>query len=358
MLEFDRSIKLNLTLAKYTCYNTIFVFNEDRSKVINKINELKKTLKVTIAAHFYQRDDVFALADLTGDSLELAKLSKEDKNEHLIFCGVGFMGQSVKVLAPNKRVYMPKIACCSMARMIDENSFDNTIQAMNKSGISSDEILPITYINSSAEVKAQVGKMGGLVCTSSNARKIISLKIKEKKKILFLPDRCLGQNIAKDMGLSSAVVGIDTNLKEKDIICYDGFCSVHQLFSVSDIEFYRKRYPDILIAVHPECPTQVADLADFVGSTSQIMSWVSTQDVDQKIAVGTEYNLVNRLRAKNTFVLSSSKPSCPTMNETSLEDVLDVLESIRLGRGKNEIFVDEQTIYYARIALERMLELS
>lgn len=322
-----------------------------------KINEYKKKLSVTVVAHFYQRDEVFEIGDITGDSLELAQKTRDDSSEFVVFCGVGFMGQSVKVLSPNKRVVMPKAACCAMATMIDGMQFDASVKALNEAGVPNENILPITYINSNADVKAKVGKMGGMVCTSSNAKKIITTALQEGKKILFVPDRCLGQNIANQMGLVSCVLGDGTNPADANIICYNGFCSVHQLFSVDDIAFYRKKYPGILIVVHPECDPAICDAADFVGSTSQIIKYIKELPEEQKVAVGTEFNLVNRLRAKNTYVLSSTKPECPTMNETTLKDVYDVLRSIDEGEPLNEIFIDEETQSWAKIALERMMAL-
>ena len=232
-----------------------------------KIIDLKSRLSVTVVAHFYQRDEVFEMGDITGDSLELAKRTMADDKEYVVFCGVGFMGQSVKILSPHKRVLMPKVACCAMAKMIDGLYYDESIAKLEASGIAQENILPITYINSNADVKARVGKMGGMVCTSSNAKTIITKALAEGKKILFVPDRCLGQNIAAQMGLKSCVLGDGSDPKEADIICYDGFCSVHQLFSVDDIEFYRAKYPGILIAVHPECDPAICERADFVGST-------------------------------------------------------------------------------------------
>jgi quinolinate synthase len=323
----------------------------------DKINEYKEKLSVTVVAHFYQRDEVFEMGDITGDSLELAIRTRDDDAEFVVFCGVGFMGQSVKVLSPEKRVVMPKIACCAMAKMIDGMAYDASVKTLNEAGISNDNILPITYINSSAEVKAKVGEMGGLVCTSSNAKKIITTALKEGKKILFVPDRCLGQNIANQMGLKSCVVGDGTNPNDADIICFDGFCSVHQLFTVDDINFYRKKFPGILIAVHPECDPAICNAADFVGSTSQLIKYITELPAEQKIAVGTEFNMVNRLRPNNTYILSSTKPECPTMNETTLQDLYDVLKSIDEGEPLNEIHVEEHTQKWAKIALERMLEL-
>jgi quinolinate synthase len=322
-----------------------------------KIGELKEKLSVTVVAHFYQRDEVFEMADITGDSLELAQRTKDDDSEFVVFCGVGFMGQSVKVLSPKKRVVMPKLACCAMAKMIDGIYYDQSIAFLEANGVSKSNILPITYINSNADVKAKVGEMGGLVCTSSNAKKIITKALEEGKKILFVPDRCLGQNIANQMGLKSMVIGQGGDPKEADIICYDGFCSVHQLFSVEDIEYYRNKYPGILIATHPECDPAVCDASDFVGSTSQLIKYIKELPEDQKVAVGTEFNMVNRLRPKNTYVLSSTKPECPTMNETTLEDLYTALKSIEEGNPINEIKVDETTQKWAKIALERMLAL-
>jgi len=324
-----------------------------------EIIKLKKELDVTIVAHFYQKDEVFELGDIVGDSLELAKKAMAATTKNIIFCGVGFMGESVKVLSPEKRVMMPKIACCAMAKMIDVEYFEENLKILNDAGISNDDILPITYINSSAAVKAAVGKMGGYVCTSSNAFKIIEKGLTSGKKIFFVPDRCLGQNFANQMKLKSAVIGINSieDVKNSDIICYNGFCSVHQLFTVEDIEFYKEKYPDIIVAVHPECDVKVVDRADFVGSTSQLIKYITQEiSIDQKVVVGTEYNMVNRLRDKNTYVLSSTKPECPTMNETTLEDLYNTLISIKNEKYDNEIIVPDDVVKYAKIALEKMFE--
>jgi quinolinate synthase len=307
-----------------------------------------------------KKDEVFQMADITGDSLELAKKTFASKEEFVVFCGVAFMGESVKVLNPKKRVLMPKMACCSMAQMIDGNYYDKSIEVLQKSGVAKDDLLPITYINSSAEVKAKVGEMGGLVCTSSNAESIITNALKSGKKILFVPDRCLGQNIANKMGLKSSVVSIfedSGNHSDSDVICYDGFCSVHQLFTKEDVEFYREKYPDILVAVHPECDPEIVNMSDFVGSTSQLIKYITALPPEQKVAVGTEFNLVNRIRPENTFVLSSTKPECPTMNETTLEDLYKTLKSIEDGEPFFEVELDEKVQKNAQLALQRMLDL-
>lgn len=324
-----------------------------------EILKLKSELDVTVVAHYYQRDEVFELADITGDSLELARKAKDTDSKFVVFCGVGFMGESVKILSPEKRVLMPRIACCAMARMIDEGYFEENLKQLNEAGIKNEDILPITYINSSARVKARVGMMGGMVCTSSNAYKIIEKGLQSGKKIFFVPDRCLGQNFAKSLGLKSAVVGDGSDLNEADVICYNGFCSVHQQFNIDDIDFYREKYPGILVAVHPECDPAVCDKADFVGSTSQLIKYITELPIDQKVVVGTEFNMVNRLREKNTYILSSTKPECPTMNETTLQHLYDTLKSIKDDKISPlvEIEVDEDTRNWAKIALQRMFEI-
>lgn len=323
-----------------------------------EILKLKNELGVLLVAHYYQRDEVFDIADVTGDSLELARKCKESDKEIVVFCGVGFMGQSVKILSPEKRVYMPRIACCSMAKMIDSVYFDEAVAKMEAAGIAKEDIFPLTYINSNADVKAKVAEMGGVVCTSSSADTIIKYAMKSGKKILFVPDRCLGVNTANKMGLKSCVIGDGQDMKECAVICFDGFCSIHQLFCVDDIEFYRAKYPDILIAVHPECDPSVVAKADFVGSTSQILKFVKELDPEQKVAVGTEFNLVNRLRDKNTFVLSSTKPECPTMNETTLDDVYNLLLAIKENAPYNEITLDEEMRLKAKASLDKMLEIT
>lgn len=330
-----------------------------------KIGALKKKLNAIIVAHYYQRDEVVNIADLCGDSLELSRKASQSDSDVVVFCGVSFMGQSVKILSPDKRVIMPRLACCSMARMIDSSYFDTSIDKLESLGIARDNIFPITYINSNADVKAKIGKMGGVVCTSANASKIFNYALSKNKKIFFVPDKCLGLNLAIANNKISSVLGIssDEEIINSDVICYDGFCSVHQLFTVDDIEFYRHKYEDIIVAVHPECDPSVVAAADFYRSTSQIISFVSNLDEDAKVVVGTEFNLVNRLTKKNgnrdnIFVLSSSKPECPTMNETSLQDLYDVMGAFDNGLPYNEIELSEDSIFFAKRALDKMMELS
>jgi quinolinate synthase len=321
--------------------------------LIDKIQELKKRNNITIAAHYYQIDDVFQCADLVGDSLELAKKSREVEG-NFIFCGVTFMGESTKALNPNLNVYMPTLGSCSMARMATEKGFDNAVKQLKDKNI---EFIPVVYVNSTATIKAKVAELGGLTCTSSNAKKIVEWVLSQNKKVFFLPDKNLGINIATMLQKKASVIG-EKEFENSDIICYNGLCSVHQLFEVSDIQFYKERYPEILIATHPEAKPEVCNLSDFVGSTSQLLNFIENLPDEQKVAVGTEYNFVKRLKHPNSFVLSSTKPECPSMNETNLEKLYNLVVAIDKGKPFNEIIISKQVADGAKIALERMMELS
>ncbi len=320
-----------------------------------KVKELLKKHNITLAAHYYQKDEIFDIADLTGDSLELAKKTSSLKNP-LIFCGVSFMGESAKILNPSIPVYMPRLASCSMARMAEEEKVQNDIRTLKENGI---DFIPVTYINSSAKVKAIVGELGGLTCTSSNAKKIVSHVLNQNKKVFFLPDKNLGQNVAKILGVKSAIIG-KGNWQEADVICYDGHCSVHQLFMPEHVEFFKEKYPEIKIVVHPECSPEVCEMADFVGSTSQILNYVKEHPNDL-MAIGTEYNFVHRMKRDinpNIYILSSTKPECPSMNETTIKELYDLLAAIDRGEPYNEVNVDENVKQNALKALQRMMELS
>jgi quinolinate synthase len=323
--------------------------------MVEEIKKLKEKLNITIAAHYYEKKEVFELADLTGDSLALAKKTAKLDNP-LIFCGVKFMGESAKILNPNIDVYMPKLADCSMARMAEEHLVENNIKLLKEHNI---DFIPITYINSTAKTKAIVANEGGLTCTSSNAEKIINWALNQNKKIFFLPDKNLGTNTAIKLGIKSKIIGED-GWQEAEIICFNGHCSVHQLFMPEHIDFYRERYPDIKIAVHPECSPEVVKKADFAGSTSQILEYVK-EHKNEKIAIGTEANFVNWIKENinpNVYVLSSTKPECPSMNETTLESLYNLLKAINEEKGYNKIEIEQDIAENAKKALERMMELS
>jgi quinolinate synthase len=323
--------------------------------MVNEIKKLKEKLNITIAAHYYEKKEIFELADLTGDSLALAKKTSNIKNP-LIFCGVKFMGESAKILNPNIDVYMPKLADCSMARMAEEHLVENNIKSLKENGI---DFIPITYINSTAKTKAIIAKEGGLTCTSSNAQNIIKWALKQNKKIFFLPDKNLGTNIANKLGLTSKIIG-EENWQKADIICFNGHCSVHQLFMPEHIDFYREKFPDIKIAVHPECSPEVVKKADFAGSTSQILEYVK-EHKNEKIAIGTEANFVNWIKENinpNVYILSSTKPECPSMNETTLKDLYNLLKAIDEKKEYNKIEIEEAIASDAKKALDRMMEIS
>ena len=322
--------------------------------MLKTIKNLIKKHNITIAAHYYEKDEVFNLANLTGDSLELAKKTST-LNNPLIFCGVKFMGESAKILNPDIPVFMPRLADCSMARMAQEELVKENIKLLKEKNI---DFIPITYINSTAKTKAIVARNGGLTCTSSNAKKIIEYALKQNKKIFFLPDKNLGRNIAKMLKITAKVIG-EKDFEKADMICFNGHCSVHQLFMPEHVMFYKEKYPDIKIVVHPECSPEVVELADFAGSTSQILNYVKNHPND-KLAIGTEFNFVNRLRKinPNIYILSSTKPQCPSMNETTLKELYELLVSIDKGEEKNKIEVDQKTAEDAKIALQRMMELS
>ncbi len=323
--------------------------------MIKEIKYLLKKHNITLAAHYYEKDEIFDIADLTGDSLELAKKTAKLKKP-LIFCGVSFMGESAKILNPSIPVFMPRLADCSMARMAEIEKVKKDIELLKKENIN---FIPVCYVNSSAKIKAIVGELGGSICTSSSAEKIVQWAIKQNKKIYFLPDKNLGKNTAKKLGVKAKVIR-EKNWQEADIICFDGHCSVHQLFMPEQIEFYKEKFPDIKIVVHPECSPEVCKMADFVGSTSQILNYVKNHP-KETMAIGTEFNFVNRLKRDinpNIYVLSSTKPECPSMNETTMQNLYDLLKAIDEEQPYNEIKVDENIAKNALKALNTMMEIT
>jgi len=325
-----------------------------KNRLVEEVKKLKEKIGVTIVAHYYQKDEVFYSADLVGDSFKLAKDAKNLTNP-LIFCGVKFMGESAKILNPDIPVYMPRYANCSMAEMGKEGAVLADFGELEKRGI---DFLPILYINSSARLKGLVGERGGATCTSSSAKKIVQWALEQGKKVYFLPDKNLGRNIANQMGLKGAVIG-ESGWEEADIICFDGHCSVHQLFLPEHIQFYRERYPGIEIVVHPECRPDVVSEADFVGSTSQILEYVR-KNPSTPMAIGTEANFVRRMKQEinpQIYLLSSTIPLCPSMNETSIEDLYHLLRELEKGGKMPEVEVDREVALNARKALEKMIEI-
>ena len=350
--------------------------------------------RLVILGHHYQRDEVIKFADYTGDSYKLAgQVSQHPDADFIVFCGVHFMAESADVLsADNQQVILPDLAAgCSMADMADpeqlEQGWTDLGQMLgNGSGgatLQPRDVIPVTYINSSAAIKAFVGEHGGAVCTSSNCRNVLEWALRggasqpsapstqrSKVKILFFPDQHLGRNTAYSMGypLDRMVVwdpredlggNDETALRNADFVLWKGHCSVHQLFRPEHIDQVRNRFPDVKVMVHPECRFEVVEKADLAGSTAYIVDQVRKAPPGTTWAIGTEVHLINRLKREhpeqNIMVLSDCQCLCTTMFRIDLPHLCWVLENLLEGRVVNEIRVDDHTRKWATVALERML---
>ena len=341
--------------------------------------------RLVVLGHHYQQDDVIDFADFTGDSFELSRKAAEQRGiEYVVFCGVHFMAESADILTPPEvRVILPDLgAGCSMADMAN---LDQTIECWEQLTETCPDqlIVPITYMNSSAAIKAFVGEHGGAVCTSSNCRNVLEWALRggasqpsapstqrSKVKILFFPDQHLGRNTAYSMGypLDRMVVwdpredlggNDETALRNADFVLWKGHCSVHQLFRPEHIDQVRNRFPDVKVMVHPECRFEVVEKADLAGSTAYIVDQVRKAPPGTTWAIGTEVHLINRLKREhpeqNIMVLSDCQCLCTTMFRIDLPHLCWVLENLLEGRVVNEIRVDDHTRKWATVALERML---
>lgn len=348
-----------------------------------------------LLGHHYQRDEVIRFADFTGDSYKLSKIAAETSAKYLVFCGVHFMAESADVLGrPDQQVILPDLnAGCSMADMAEIGQVEDCWDALMASGLTdsgltdsgltdsdltpgsvvSGSILPLTYMNSTAAIKAFCGERGGLVCTSSNARAAFEWAFARAQKILFLPDQHLGRNTAHAMGipLSEMVVydpyqingGLTpARLASAKVILWKGHCSVHQRFLPDHVDQVRAKYPGIQVVVHPECRWEVCQKADALGSTERIIELVRASPEGSTFAIGTEIHLVNRLakqfapEGKKVITLDDTGCLCTTMFRISPQHLCWVLENLIEGRVVNQISVREATKYWAKIALDRMLE--
>ncbi len=331
--------------------------------------------RAMILGHHYQRDEVIAFADITGDSFKLAQAAADNPSaEFIFFCGVHFMAESADILTTaDQKVCLPDLAAgCSMADMATATQVNDCWQALTKLGIA-ERTIPITYMNSSAAIKAFTGKNGGAVCTSSNAPRALRWAFEKGEKVLFLPDQHLGRNTAvKDLGfeLSDCVIwnpwkpngGLsDQELLDAKMILWRGHCSVHGRFSRQNIEDMRAKVEGINILVHPECQHEVVQNSDFVGSTEYIIKTIEASAPGSKWAIGTELNLVQRLA--NTYAdreihfLDKTVCYCSTMNRIDLPHLVFAMESLVNGRLINQIKVDTEVAFHAKVALERMLAL-
>ena len=331
--------------------------------------------KAMVLGHHYQRDEVIAFADIRGDSFKLAQAAADNRDaEFIFFCGVHFMAESADILtSKNQKVILPDLAAgCSMADMATASQVNDCWQVLNKLGVAN-KTIPITYMNSSAAIKAFTGENNGAVCTSSNAMRAMKWAFEMGEKVLFLPDQHLGRNTAVlslGLKLEDCVLwnpwkpngGLtDDQIKKAKVILWRGHCSVHGRFSVENINEVRTKIAGVKVLVHPECQHDVVSNADVVGSTEMIIKTVKESAAGSKWAVGTELNLVQRLANENpdkqVVFLDKTVCYCSTMNRIDLPHLVWVMESLVNGRLENQIVVEEKIAKYAKVALERMLAL-
>lgn len=336
-----------------------------------RIEAIKARLgsRLFLPAHHYQKDEVVQFADATGDSLQLARLAEQmSEAEFIVFCGVHFMAETADMLTRNDQlVILPDMrAGCSMADMADIDQTEIAWEELTDTF--GDSIIPITYVNSTAAIKAFVGRNGGATVTSSNAHDIVRWALEAGERILFLPDQHLGRNTAYDLGVPLEAMAVWDPLRERlvhegdiedvRVILWKGHCSVHEKFNVAQIEALRKNDPERRIIVHPECTFDVVQAADEAGSTSYIIDQIEASAPGTKWAIGTEMNLVNRLAATHPEldIISLNPYMCPclTMNRIDLPHLLWALESLETG-PVNIIRVDQETTKWATLALEQML---
>ncbi|WP_271218605.1 quinolinate synthase NadA [Streptosporangium carneum] len=331
--------------------------------------------RVFVLGHHYQRDEVIQFADVTGDSFKLAKdAAARPDAEYIVFCGVHFMAESADILTnDSQKVVLPDLAAgCSMADMATFDQVEECWEALEDAGIA-EVTVPVTYMNSSADIKAFCGRNGGAVCTSSNARRALDWAFSRGEKVLFLPDQHLGRNTAVlEMGLSldDCVVynphrpngGLTAEqLENAKMILWKGHCSVHGRFTAGCVDEVRERIPGVNVLVHPECRHEVVTKADYVGSTEYIIKKLQEAPAGSSWAVGTELNLVKRLGQmfpdKNVTFLDKTVCYCSTMNRIDLPHLVWALESLAAGQVANQITVDPETTRWAKVALDRMLAL-
>jgi quinolinate synthase len=331
--------------------------------------------RVFVLGHHYQRDEVIAFADVTGDSFKLSRdAAARPDAEFIVFCGVHFMAESADILTSDaQQVVLPDLAAgCSMADMADAEQVEQCWETLTDLGIA-ERVVPVSYMNSSADIKAFTGRHGGTICTSSNAERALTWAFERGEQVLFLPDQHLGRNTAvRLLGLSleDCVVynphkpngGLtDDQLRGAKMILWRGHCSVHGRFTPECVDEVRERVPGVNVLVHPECRYDVVEKADHVGSTEHIIAMLDAAEPGSAWALGTELNLVRRLANahpdKQIVFLDKSVCYCSTMNRIDLPHLVWTLESLLAGSVVNRITVDRETEHFAKLALERMLAL-
>ncbi|MEV5494310.1 quinolinate synthase NadA [Nonomuraea fuscirosea] len=345
--------------------------------LVERARKAKEALgdRLFVLGHHYQRDEVIQFADVTGDSFKLAQQAAARPGaEFIVFCGVHFMAESADILTgAGQKVVLPDLAAgCSMADMATFDQVEECWEALEDAGLA-DQVVPVTYMNSSADIKAFCGRNGGAVCTSSNARRALDWAFTRGQKVLFLPDQHLGRNTAvleMGMSLDDCVVwnphrpngGLTREqLERARMILWRGHCSVHGRFTAESVDDVRARIPGVNVLVHPECRHEVVLKADHVGSTEHIIKTLEAAPSGSSWAIGTELNLVKRLAQtfpdKDISFLDRTVCYCSTMNRIDLPHLVWALESLVLGEVVNQITVDEDTTHWAKVALDRMLAL-
>ena len=327
---------------------------------------------VVILGHHYQRDEVVRFADFRGDSLKLSYQAAEADGRYIVFCGVHFMAESADILRrEHQAVILPDLAAgCSMADMADIGQVEACWSELSSFGDL--QIIPVTYMNSTAAIKSFTGEHGGAVCTSSNAAAVMRWAYERGEKVLFLPDEHLGRNTAFRMGISLDQMIVwdpyqefggnsPEAIRAARVILWKGYCSVHQRFTTQHVERVRREHPGIRVIVHPECRFEVAQAADQIGSTEGIIKAITASPAGSQWAVGTEIHLVNRLSKempdRKVMSLDPSVCVCTTMFRITPQHLLWALDNLVAGNVVNRISVDERTRHFARVALDRMLSL-
>jgi quinolinate synthase len=331
--------------------------------------------RLLILGHHYQRDEVIKWADARGDSFKLARFAADNERAtDIVFCGVHFMAESADVLTgDHQRVILPDLnAGCSMADMADIDQVEECWESL-AAVTDVSQVVPITYMNSSAALKAFVGEHGGAVCTSSNARAVLDWALAKGSKVLFFPDQHLGRNTGYDMGYGEGDMRVwnprfelggleERDVKEATLLLWKGHCSVHQRFRPEHVAAFRAEHPDGQVIVHPECAHDVVELADKVGSTERILDWVETAPAGSVLGVGTEIHMVQRMAAEHPdLTITSLDPlicPCSTMFRIDAPHLAWLLESLGRGEIVNQIVVDDDTAEWARVALQRMLDIT
>ncbi len=333
--------------------------------------------RCVILGHHYQRDEVFKHADFSGDSLKLSRDAAQSDAEYIVFCGVHFMAEVADILSrPEQIAILPDLAAgCSMADMANLVKVQQCWAQLAQVIDVENTVTPVTYINSAADLKAFCGEQGGIVCTSSNARKILDWSFAQRPKVLFFPDQHLGRNTGYRMGIPlTEMVTWDFNkplggLTEEQIhdakmILWNGHCSVHQAFKPEQIDDFLARYPETKVIAHPEACFEVCQKADYVGSTEYILKTVREAQANTRWLVATELNLVNRLhdeckaQGKNVHFMSPTLCMCSTMFRTDPQHLAWILENLAAGNVINQISVPAEESRLAKLALGRMLEVS